>query len=63
MVVPPALLDRMSAAKTKEQGRTLGIEIAKELIEKVRQQVAGFAVSAPFGNVETALAVLGRMDI
>jgi methionine synthase I (cobalamin-dependent)/5,10-methylenetetrahydrofolate reductase len=63
VVVPPALLNRMSAAKTKEQGRALGIEIAKELIEKVRQRVAGFAVSAPFGNVETALAVLGRMDV
>jgi homocysteine S-methyltransferase len=63
VVVPGALLDRMSVAKTKEQGRTLGIEIARELVERLRGRVAGFAVSAPFGNVETALAVLGRMDI
>jgi methionine synthase / methylenetetrahydrofolate reductase(NADPH) len=63
VVVPGTLLDRMSAATTKEQGRALGIEIARELIEKLRGRVAGFAVSAPFGNVETALAVLGRMDV
>jgi methionine synthase / methylenetetrahydrofolate reductase(NADPH) len=63
VVVPGSLLDRMSAARTKEQGRVLGIEIARELVGKLRGRVAGFAVSAPFGNVETALAVLGRMDV
>jgi methionine synthase / methylenetetrahydrofolate reductase(NADPH) len=63
VVVPRPLLDRMSGAKTKEQGRILGIEIARELAKALRGRVAGFAVSAPFGNVETALAVLGRMDV
>jgi homocysteine S-methyltransferase len=62
VVVPPALLDRMSQAKTREHGRALGIEIARELVAKVQDQVAGFAVSAPFGNVQTALAVLGKAD-
>ena len=28
----------------------------------IGDQVAGFAVSAPFGNVQTALAVLGKAD-
>ena len=63
VVVPPALLERMSQAKTKEQGRVLGVDIARELVEKVRDRVAGFAVSAPFGNVQTALAVLGKADV
>jgi homocysteine S-methyltransferase len=63
VVVPPRLLDRMSQAKTKEQGRVLGIQIAQELVEQIREHVAGFAVSAPFGNVATALAVLGKADI
>jgi len=62
VVVPPSLLERMSRATTKEQGRALGIEIARELVAKVRDRVAGFAVSAPFGNVQTALAVLGKTD-
>ncbi|MEN6425929.1 MAG: bifunctional homocysteine S-methyltransferase/methylenetetrahydrofolate reductase [Phycisphaerales bacterium] len=63
VVVPSKLLDRMSRATTKEQGRILGIEIARELVEQIRPHVAGFAVSAPFGNVTTALAVLGKADI
>lgn len=63
VVVPLRLLDRMSEAKTKEQGRALGIQIARELMEEIRRHVAGFAVSAPFGNVTTALAVLGKAEI
>ena len=60
VVVPKALLDRMSAATSKEEGLALGVQIARELVAKVRGRVAGFAVSAPFGHVQTALAVLGR---
>ena len=60
VVVPVPVLERMSGAKTREEGRTLGIEIAQELVAKIRDRVAGFAVSAPFGNVQTALTVLGR---
>jgi len=60
VVVPAAVLERMSGAKTREQGRALGVEIAQELVTKIRDRVAGLAVSAPFGNVQTALSVLGR---
>lgn len=61
--VPKELLERMGKANTKEEGQILGIEIAREMIEKIKDSVAGFAVSAPFGNVNTALAVLGKVDI
>ncbi len=60
VVVPETLLERMSAAKTKEQGTKLGIEIASEMIQKLDSIVQGFAISAPFGNVQNALNVLGR---
>jgi len=63
VVVPPPLLDRMSRSKTREQGRAIGVEIAREMIEAVRDRVAGLAVSAPFGNVHIALATLGKIDI
>ncbi len=63
VVVPEALLTRMSKAATKEHGQALGIEIAQELVAKIQDRVAGFAVSAPFGNVSTALAVLGKVDV
>ncbi|MGA2324394.1 MAG: bifunctional homocysteine S-methyltransferase/methylenetetrahydrofolate reductase [Sedimentisphaerales bacterium] len=63
VVVPPKLLERMSAAKTQQQGKTIGVEIARELIDRIKDRVAGFAVSAPFGNVKIALAVLGKIEI
>jgi methionine synthase / methylenetetrahydrofolate reductase(NADPH) len=62
VVVPRILLDRMAQAKTQEEGRRLGIAIAREMIETLADRVAGFAVSAPFGNVSTALAALGKSN-
>lgn len=63
VVVPEELLNKMSAAKTREQGRKTGVEIAREMIEQLGDSVAGFAVSAPFGNVKIALAAMGKIDI
>jgi hypothetical protein len=33
------------------------------LIEQIKDLVAGFAVSAPFGNIKLALAALGKIGI
>jgi len=63
VVVPKQLLERMSAAKTQQDGRIIGIEIARELIAEIQDSVAGFAVSAPFGNVKIALATLDKIGI
>jgi homocysteine S-methyltransferase len=63
VVVPKELLTRMSEPKTKEQARATGVQIAREMIEEITGRVAGFAVSAPFGNVRIALAVLGKIGI
>ncbi|MCD4830283.1 MAG: bifunctional homocysteine S-methyltransferase/methylenetetrahydrofolate reductase [Anaerohalosphaeraceae bacterium] len=63
VVVPPKLLDKMSKAKTKTDGIKTGIEIARDMLEKINNSVAGFAVSAPFGNVKIALAAAGKMEI
>jgi homocysteine S-methyltransferase len=62
VVVPPALLERMSKATTQQQARKIGIEIAREMIAQLAPHVAGFAVSAPFGNVRIALAAMDRMS-
>ncbi len=56
--VPDAILERMSKAKTKEDGRKLGIEIAREICDRIADRVAGYQVSAPFGIVDLALQVL-----
>jgi homocysteine S-methyltransferase len=60
VVVPREVLERMSRCRSKEEGHRVGIEIARKIIERISPRVGGFQVSAPLGNVETALAVLGR---
>jgi len=60
VVVPREVLDRMARCRSKEEGHRVGIEIARKIIEQISPRVNGFQVSAPLGNVETALAVLGR---
>ena len=59
IVVPDAILDRMSACRTKEDARQAGIDIAREIRDSVAERVAGFQVSAPLGLVDIALKVLG----
>jgi methionine synthase / methylenetetrahydrofolate reductase(NADPH) len=57
--VPRRLLDRMSRAKSREDAIKTGIDISREMISRVEDAVAGFAVSAPFGNVNIALEAAG----
>ena len=56
--VPDSILERMSHAKTKEDGRKLGVEIAREICDRISDRVAGYQVSAPFGIVDLSLQVL-----
>ncbi|MFP4382262.1 MAG: bifunctional homocysteine S-methyltransferase/methylenetetrahydrofolate reductase [Candidatus Sumerlaeia bacterium] len=56
--VPEKILERMAKCKTKEDGVKTGIEISREICEEIRDSVAGYQVSAPFGRVEIALDVL-----
>jgi homocysteine S-methyltransferase len=56
--VPDRVLERMSTCKTREEGRQEGIAIAREICEQIASSVAGFQVSAPFGQVDIALEVL-----
>ena len=56
--VPDAVVQRMSRCKTKEDGVSMGVEIAQEICAAIASRVAGFQVSAPFGKVKIALQVL-----
>jgi len=58
VVVPDNIMDRMAKHETKEAQRSEGIAIAGETLAAIRGRVSGVQVSAPFGNVETALAVI-----
>ena len=61
VVVPKEILERMARCRTREDGRKAGIEIARGIVERISDRVNGFQVSAPLGQVETALAVLGKI--
>jgi hypothetical protein len=53
----------MHAAANKQKALQSGIEIARELMEKIDRHVAGFALSATFRNVKIPLSVLDKIDI
>jgi homocysteine S-methyltransferase len=61
--VPKKILDRMAQTKDAKDSRRAGIEIARELMEQISDVTAGFAISAPFGNVKMALAAAGKIEI
>lgn len=57
--VPDVVIARMRRAgeRSKEHAVAEGIAIAREILERVRGEVQGVQVSAPFGKVELALEV------
>jgi methionine synthase / methylenetetrahydrofolate reductase(NADPH) len=59
VVVPPQIVQRMQRASEKSREHALheGIAIAREMFDRVRSQVQGLQVSAPFGRVQFALQV------
>lgn len=56
--VPDKIIYKMEKAITKEDGIKYGIEIAKEIKDKISQYVDGYQVNAPFGNVDIPIEVL-----
>ena len=58
VVVPDEVMERMAKAETRDAQRLEGIEIARECVAAIRSVVQGIQVSAPFGNVNSAIAVI-----
>ena len=58
VVVPDTIMVRMAKPEEKEEQRQEGIKIAREIIDKIKDRIHGIQVSAPFGNVNTAIEVL-----
>jgi homocysteine S-methyltransferase len=56
--IPDSVMERMEAAGSREEQLQAGVEIAQESVRRVCDRIAGIQVSAPFGNVHTALAVI-----
>jgi homocysteine S-methyltransferase len=59
VTVPETVLDRMrrANARSAEHAVAEGIAIAREMLDRVRGEVQGVQVSAPFGRVQLALDV------
>jgi homocysteine S-methyltransferase len=64
VVVPASIIERMqrASAVSKEAGLDEGIAIAREMFERIRSDVQGVQVSAPFGKVGFALQVFRGID-
>ncbi len=56
--IPDSVMQRMASAESREAQLATGIEIARESVTRVADRVAGIQVSAPFGKIATALAVV-----
>ena len=60
VTVPDEVMRRMSEPETGEAQMAVGLQIAKEAVERIRSRVAGIQVSAPFGKVQLAFEVMGK---
>ena len=61
--VPEAIIERMRAAKSKEEAHAIGADIAIEIIGEIRHLVQGVQVSAPLGNTKMAIEVIKRSSV
>jgi methionine synthase / methylenetetrahydrofolate reductase (NADH) len=55
--VPDYYMDRMRRADSADKARAEGVEIAREMVTRVRRMVQGVQLSAPFGRYEMAIQV------
>ena len=58
MSVPEPIRERMRSAGSGEAGRQQGIEIAREMLARVKDRVAGAYIMPPFGRYQLALDVV-----
>jgi homocysteine S-methyltransferase len=63
VIIPDAVMERMAAVESREDQLAVGIEIARESVERVRHRVTGIQVSAPLGNIDAACAVIAEGGI
>jgi len=59
--VPDEVISRIATFETKDDQLKAGIEIAREMVERVRGFVQGIQVSAPFGRYHLAVEVAASM--
>lgn len=59
VVIPDWVMEKMASVSSREDQLQMGIEIARQSVERISDRVAGIQVSAPFGKISIALDVMG----
>lgn len=64
VIVPDAVVARMARAqeKGKDEAMAEGVRIAREIVEQIRERVAGLQISAPLGRISMALDVAAGLQ-
>jgi methionine synthase / methylenetetrahydrofolate reductase(NADPH) len=62
VTVPDSIVERMGKHESRDDQMKTGMEIAREMVRRVRPLVQGLQISAPFGRVEAALAVAEAVE-
>ena len=58
MSVPEPIREHMRAAGSGEAGRAEGIQIAREMLARVKERVAGAYIMPPFGRYQSAIDIV-----
>ncbi len=61
IVIPDAIMERMAKPQNPDDAKKVGVEIAREMVEGLGDSIQGVQVSAPFGRIDLALDVIGKM--
>lgn len=56
--IPQSVMQRMASVESSDDQLKMGVEIARESVQRIRDRVAGIQVSAPLGKITAALAVI-----
>jgi methionine synthase I (cobalamin-dependent)/5,10-methylenetetrahydrofolate reductase len=60
VVIPASIIKRMADVTDPDDAKKVGVDIAREMVNELGNKVQGIQLSAPFGRVELALAIIGR---
>lgn len=60
VVIPVDIIKRMQEVTDPEDAKKVGVQIAREMVETLGNKVQGIQLSAPFGRIELALAIIGK---
>lgn len=60
VVIPTDIIKRMQDVTDPEDSKKVGVDIAREMVQILSSKVQGIQLSAPFGRIELALAIIGK---